>query len=109
MGSEQRTERGLARAWRFREQTRHAFGRLEHVLAHESATWRDIVRMTAYVADASHIRTFFEVQRRVLGDAPPTVMKVAKFSSLQKLVEVGATAVVPLPMSSRGVDRGTLD
>lgn len=83
----------------FAAQTRIVFEKIAAVLAAHGATMGDIVRMTAYVTDATNIRTYFAIQHEALGDAPPpphTFLQVAGLAEPDMLVEVEVTAAVPL-------------
>lgn len=54
-----------------RVQTRQALANIEAVLAAEGATLGDVVKVTAWVTDASHVAGFNEVYRSVFAEPFP--------------------------------------
>lgn len=81
----------------FAEQCRVAFRKLKATLAKHGATLSDVVRMTAYVLDASNLKTYFHIQGEELEGAPRpphTFLQVAGLARPEMLVEIEVTAVV---------------
>jgi 2-iminobutanoate/2-iminopropanoate deaminase len=82
----------------FAEQTRIAFTKIKSLLGAHGATMNDIVRMTAYVTDATNIWKYFEIQGEFLDGAPRpphTFLQVAGLAVPAMLVEIEVTAALP--------------
>lgn len=86
----------------FAEQTRQALANIAAVLEHAGARPEHVARMTWYVTDKQRYlaaqRAIGQAYRAVFGDHYPamTLVEVADLLEAGALVEIEATAVVPL-------------
>ena len=76
------------------EQTRNIFATFAAVLSQAGGTLADIVRLRAYVADASYSEPVLKVQGEVFGDVRPaaTIVVVAGLLTPDMKVEIEAEA-----------------
>jgi len=82
----------------FRAQCERAFENLGHALASVGATFADVVKITNYLVDMSHIPIFREVRdRHFVGEAPPasTTVAISQLARPGALFEIEAIAVLP--------------
>jgi enamine deaminase RidA (YjgF/YER057c/UK114 family) len=81
----------------YRAQAEQVFRNLESALASAGATFRDVVKLTYYVLDASHLPEIREVRDRFIDPKRPptsTAVQVAQLARPQFLLEVDAVASV---------------
>lgn len=81
----------------FAEQARQTWRNIQTVVEAAGGTLADIVRVTAYMADMSHLETLHEVRREFLGDGgfpAATVVEVQALGLPGLMLEVEATAVI---------------
>jgi enamine deaminase RidA (YjgF/YER057c/UK114 family) len=94
----------------FRTQCVKAFENLGFALASAGATFNDVVKITNYMVDMSHIGMFREVRDSFLNTkAPPasTTMAISKLARPGALFEVEAIAVLPAKVPAKSaVKRG---
>jgi enamine deaminase RidA (YjgF/YER057c/UK114 family) len=77
-------------------QTRQVFQNLEKVLKSAGAGWRDVVKMTTYMADRSHGDAVRAVRYEYLGEhRPPHTGVIAGLGDARILVEVELIAMLP--------------
>ena len=82
----------------FRAQCEKAFENLRLALAAVGAGFKDVVKITNYLVDMSHIAIFREVRDKVLAAAPPpasTTMAISQLARPGALFEIEAIAVLP--------------
>ena len=82
----------------FRAQCEKAFENLRLALAAVGAGFKDVVKITNYLVDMSHIAIFREVRDRFLAAAPPpasTTMAISQLARPGALFEIEAIAVLP--------------
>jgi len=81
----------------FREQARQTWRNIQTVVESAGGSLADVVRVTTYLVDLSHLETLHEVRREFLGEAgfPAATVVEAKALGLPGLLlEVEATAVI---------------
>jgi enamine deaminase RidA (YjgF/YER057c/UK114 family) len=76
------------------DQAELCFQAIGEVLEAAGMTYRDIVRITAYVTDRSHLKSYMEVRDRHVGSPPPasTLLIVSGFARPEFKVEVEVVA-----------------
>ena len=82
----------------FRGQAEQVFANLGHALAAAGATFADVVKLTYFVRDVSHLPDLRAVRdRHINGAAPPasTLVEVSHLFRDDVLLEVEAVAAVP--------------
>jgi enamine deaminase RidA (YjgF/YER057c/UK114 family) len=82
----------------FRAQCERAFENLRLALTAAGAGFKDVVKITNYLVDMSHIAIFREVRDKVLAAAPPpasTTMAISQLARPGALFEIEAIAVLP--------------
>ena len=82
----------------FRAQCEKAFENLRLALAAVGAGFKDVVKITNYLVDMSHIAIFREVRDRFLAAAAPpasTTMAISQLARPGALFEIEAIAVLP--------------
>jgi enamine deaminase RidA (YjgF/YER057c/UK114 family) len=80
-------------------QARYSYEKLKNALAEQGATIADVVKITTYITDQSYRAVYGEVRREAFGEHPlsaHTFVVVPKLAWPDMLVEVDATAAVPL-------------
>ena len=81
----------------FRAQTRQVLENLKSALAAAGATFDDIVKLTTYVTDMSHIQALREIRAGYFGANPPanTLVQVVRLAQPELMIEIEAIAVIP--------------
>ena len=79
------------------EQAELCFANISAILAEAGMTLADVVRISAFVSDRSHLKPYMEVRDRLVGDPPPasTLMIVSGFARPEFKVEVEVIAAAP--------------
>jgi len=77
-------------------QTRQVFENLKAALAAAEATLDDVVKITVFVTDLSHLQTFRTFRKAYFTKAPPasSLVEVSGLALPELLVEIEAVAVV---------------
>ena len=92
----------------FRAQATQCFENMKAALASVGAGFKDVVKITNFFVDMTHLPTFFEVRDKYVNTkAPPasTAIEVRKLARDGALFEIEAIAVLP-PAKSRAARRG---
>jgi enamine deaminase RidA (YjgF/YER057c/UK114 family) len=73
------------------------FRAIREILASAGMTWRDVVRINAFVTDRAYLKDYMQVRDRHVADPPPasTLMIVSGFAQEIYKVEVEAIAAAP--------------
>ena len=82
----------------FRAQATQCFENMKAALASVGAGFKDVVKITNFFADMSHLPIFFEVRDKYVNTkAPPasTAIQISKLARDGALFEIEAIAVVP--------------
>ena len=82
----------------FRAQVTQAFENLKIALHSAGADFGDVVKITNYLTDISHLPIFREVRDKYLNVAAPpasTTIQISKFARDGALFEIDAVAMVP--------------
>ena len=82
----------------FRAQATQCFENMKAALASVGAGFKDVVKITNFFADMSHLSIFFEVRDKYVNTkAPPasTAIQISKLARDGALFEIEAIAVVP--------------
>lgn len=82
----------------FRAQATQAFENLKVALEAAGASFSDVVKLTNYLTDISHLPIFREVRDKYINvSAPPasTTIQISKFAREGALFEIDAIAMVP--------------
>jgi enamine deaminase RidA (YjgF/YER057c/UK114 family) len=81
----------------FRAQVTKAFENLGLALAHAGAGFKDVVKVTNYLVDMSHLSMLRDVRARFLSAPPPasTTVAISQLARPGALFEVEAIAVLP--------------
>ena len=82
----------------FRAQATQCFENLKAALASAGASFKDVVKITNFFVDMTHLPTFFEVRDKYVNTkAPPasTAIQVSKLARDGALFEIEAIAVLP--------------
>jgi 2-iminobutanoate/2-iminopropanoate deaminase len=81
----------------FAAQTRQVFANLDTALGAAGATFRDVVKATYYVRDASRVALIREIRAAYFVEALPasTLIEVPQLAHPDFLIEVEVVAVVP--------------
>ncbi len=82
----------------FRAQAIQTFENIKHALAEVGATFNDVVKVTNYFTDLTHVPTFRDVRNMYVNtSAPPaaTSIKIAALMHEQALLEVDVIALLP--------------
>ncbi len=79
------------------EQTHLCFRNIAAVLAEGGLSFRDVVRINAFVSGREHLKGYMAVRDNYIADPPPasTLMVVSGFSRPEFLVEVEIIAAAP--------------
>ncbi len=79
-----------------RIQTRQAFTNLKAAIEAGGGTLRDVVKITTYVVDMSHLPVFAEVRQEFFDENPPasSVVQVVRLGSGDALIQIEGIAVV---------------
>ena len=79
------------------EQTHLCFRNIAAVLAEAGLSFRDVVRINAFVSGREHLKGYMAVRDNYIADPPPasTLMVVSGFSRPEFLVEVEIIAAAP--------------
>ena len=80
------------------EQTHLCFRNIAAVLAEAGLSFRDVVRINAFVSGREHLKGYMAVRDNYIADPPPasTLMVVSGFSRPEFLVEVEIIAAAPV-------------
>jgi len=80
----------------FAAQTSQVFENLQAALAAGGATFADVVKITVFVTDVSHLQTFREIRNRYITGDPPasTLVQVVRLARPELMIEIEAIAVV---------------
>ena len=82
----------------FRAQATQCFENMKAALASVGASFKDVVKITNFFIDMTHLPTFFEVRDKFVNTkAPPasTAIQISKLARDGALFEIEAIAVVP--------------
>ena len=82
----------------FRAQATQAFDNLKAALAAVGAGLDDVVKITNYLSDISHLQIFREVRDQYLNMAAPpasTTVEISRFAREGALFEIEAVAMLP--------------
>lgn len=82
----------------FRAQVTQAFENLKIALQSAGAEFGDVVKITNYLTDISHLSIFREVRDKYVNVAAPpasTTIQISKFAREGALFEIEAVAMVP--------------
>jgi enamine deaminase RidA (YjgF/YER057c/UK114 family) len=82
----------------FRAQATQAFENLKIALQAAGAGFGDVVKITNYLTDISHLSIFREVRDKYVNVAAPpasTTVQISKFAREGALFEIDAIAMVP--------------
>ncbi len=82
----------------FRAQATQCFENLKAALASAGASFKDVVKITNFFVDMTHLPIFFEVRDRYVNTkAPPasTAIEISKLARDGALFEIEAIAVLP--------------
>jgi enamine deaminase RidA (YjgF/YER057c/UK114 family) len=99
MGAEDAEDGHIRHAGDIEGQTRYSYQKLKDVLAANGATMANVVKITAYLTQASHRDAYTRCRLEAFGDAPlstHTFVVVESLAWADMLVEVDATAVLPV-------------
>lgn len=80
-------------------ETRRTIERVAEALKLADATLEDVVRATVFLANKEDFPAFNKVYREMFGDKPPARSTVIAQMVTGALVEIEATAYLPLPRS----------
>jgi 2-iminobutanoate/2-iminopropanoate deaminase len=80
-------------------QTHQAYSNLQAILEELGGSLEDIVKMTTYLTDRSHLGAFRRVRDRFFGDPfpPNTLLFISGLAQPDYLVEIEAVAFLPSP------------
>jgi 2-iminobutanoate/2-iminopropanoate deaminase len=98
MGAEDVDDGHIRHAGDIEGQTRYSYEKLKNVLARHGATMENVVKITAYLTQASHRDAYTRSRLEAFGDAPLSAHTFVVVQSLawpDMLVEVDATAILP--------------
>jgi enamine deaminase RidA (YjgF/YER057c/UK114 family) len=94
----------------FRAQATQCFENLKAALASAGASFKDVVKITNFFTDMTHLPIFFEVRDRYVNTkAPPasTAIEISKLARDGALFEIEAIAVLPARSTkAAGAKRG---
>jgi len=81
----------------FAAQATQVFENLKLALAAGGATFENVVKVTTYVTDMSHLPTLREIRVRYYGDFAPasTLVEIGRLANPDLMIEIEAVAVVP--------------
>ena len=87
----------VAGAGDFKIQMRQVLENLRAALAAAGATFGNVVKVTTYVTDMSHIHALREIRAEYFGTNPPanTLVQVVQLARPEFMIEIEAIAVVP--------------
>ncbi|HUA81705.1 MAG TPA: RidA family protein [Dyella sp.] len=87
----------LVGAGDFSAQAQQTFENLKAALAAGGATFSDVVEMTTYVTDMSHVDAYRKVRNQYMNDPLPTasLIEVKGLFRHDLMIEISAVAVVP--------------
>jgi enamine deaminase RidA (YjgF/YER057c/UK114 family) len=94
----------------FRAQATQCFENLKAALASAGASFKDVVKITNFFVDMTHLPTFFEVRDKYVNTkAPPasTAIQISKLARDGALFEIEAIAVLPAKAKAAGTKRRT--
>ena len=79
----------------FAQQATQVFENLKLALAAVGATFDDVVKVTTYVTDMSHIQTLREIRGKYYGKNAPasTLVEIGKLAHPDLMIEIEAIAV----------------
>jgi enamine deaminase RidA (YjgF/YER057c/UK114 family) len=91
------TTGNLVGAGDFAVQTRQVMENLTIALASVGATFENVVKITTYVTDMSHIRVLREIRAEYFGQNPPanTLVQVVQLAQPELMIEIEAIAILP--------------
>jgi enamine deaminase RidA (YjgF/YER057c/UK114 family) len=94
----------LVGAGDFEAQARQTFLNLRTVLDPAGATFDQLVKVTAYLTDVAHVRTYGRVRDEFVTEPPAgTVVEVGALAVPGMMLEVEATAAVAAPVDDNPV------
>jgi 2-iminobutanoate/2-iminopropanoate deaminase len=76
------------------EQTRQTLRNISAILAAGGATWRDVIKVTAYLGDIGDFAAFNGAYTEIVGDAPPPRTTLGTQMYGEYLVEIECLAVL---------------
>jgi reactive intermediate/imine deaminase len=81
----------------FSAQATQVFENLKTALAAAGATFENLVKVTTFVTDMSHIAALRSIRARYYGKNTPasTLVQIGKLASEEFMIEIEAVAVVP--------------
>jgi enamine deaminase RidA (YjgF/YER057c/UK114 family) len=81
----------------FKAQARQAMENVRLALASVGATFADVVKITTFVTDISHLQALRQIRSEYFGPNPPasTLVQVVRLAAPELMVEVEAIAVLP--------------
>ena len=88
----------------FRAQATQCFENLKAALASAGASFKDVVKITNFFVDMTHLPIFFEVRDKYVNTkAPPasTAIEISKLARDGALFEIEAIAVLPAKAAKR--------
>jgi enamine deaminase RidA (YjgF/YER057c/UK114 family) len=90
------TAGNLVGAGDFAVQTRQVMENLTIALASVGATFENVVKITTYVTDMSHIRALREIRAEYFGQNPPanTLVQVVQLAQPELMIEIEAIAIL---------------
>lgn len=100
MGAEDVTDGHIRHVGDIVGQTRYSYEKVKDVLARHGATMANVVKITAYLTDASYREAYSKCRLEAFGDEPlsaHTFVVVNRLAWPDMLVEVDATAAVVRP------------
>ena len=90
------------------EQTEQIFTNIRNIVLESGGTMNDVIRIGIYMTDITQVQTMRDVRDKFLNQRKPptsTLVEVSKFHRDDLLIEIEATAIIPVKSKKKTTNR----